>query len=150
MKMCLFQFLTTCPGYDKVREHASGARRKQPKVAGRQGRKGKKQGGEGKEEGKKEKKREREIEEKEGEKEGKKGNQSPKGNMWYAVTIALLCMSMLDEDEAGQRPRRGQNPVEHRRTFVRSSVHPSIHPSVRPPICPPLRPSLRPPREAQA
>ena len=64
--------------------------------------------------------------------------------MWYAVPIALLCMSMLDEDEAGQRPRRGQNPVEHRRTFVRSSVHPSVCPSVHlsPPPSPQRGPSL--------
>ena len=49
--------------------------------------------------------------------------------MWSAVPVALLCVSMLDEDEAEQRPQRGRSPVEHRGTFV----HPSICPSVRPP-----------------
>ena len=51
--------------------------------------------------------------------------------MWSAVPVALLCMSMLDEDEAGQRPRRGRSPVEHRGTFVRPSVSSSVRSSVR-------------------
>ena len=33
----------------------------------------------------------------------------------------------------GQRPRRGRSPVEHRGTFVRSSVRPSVRPFVCPP-----------------
>ena len=52
--------------------------------------------------------------------------------MWSAVPVALLCMSLLDEDEAGQRARRGRSPIEHRGTFV----HPSVRPSVRLSVCP--------------
>ena len=48
--------------------------------------------------------------------------------MWSAVPVALLCMSMLDEDEAGQRPQRGRSPVEHRGTFVCPSVSLSVRP----------------------
>ena len=46
----------------------------------------------------------------------------------------------------GQRPRRGRSPVEHRGTFVRSSVRSCVPPSLRPlrPQIWPLRPQIRP------
>ena len=51
----------------------------------------------------------------------------------------------------GQRPRRGQSPVEHRGTFVRPYVRPLVPPGpLRPEICPlrseicPLRPEICP------
>ena len=63
--------------------------------------------------------------------------------MWSAVPIVLLCMSMLDEDEAGQRPQMGRSPVKHRGlSFVRPSVRLSVRPS------PPE--AWARPREAQA
>ena len=43
--------------------------------------------------------------------------------------------------EAGQRPRRGRSPVEHRGTFVRSSIHLFIR-SFIPPFIRPLRPQI--------
>ena len=42
-------------------------------------------------------------------------NRSPKGSMWSAIPVALLCWSV-------QRPRRRQSCVEHS-----LSVLPSIH-----------------------
>ena len=61
---------------------------------------------------------------------GRERNQSPKGNMWSAIPDALHYMIVkLDEEkhEAGQRPQRGQSPVEHRGlSFIRPSAPPTL------------------------
>ena len=60
-------------------------------------------------------------------KDGNKGgmNQSPKGNMWSAIPVALLCIIVNLRGEAGQQPRRGQSPVGGL-SFVRLSASPSM------------------------
>ena len=39
----------------------------------------------------------------------------------------------MEREEAGQRPRRGRSPVEHRGTFVCPFVRSSVRPIVSPP-----------------
>ena len=75
-----------------------------------------------------------------------RGSDKPVTKGQYVVSntrCPALHACELEWKEAGQRPRRGRSPVEHRGTFVRPSVHPSDHPSLpgplRPEICP-LRP----------
>ena len=48
---------------------------------------------------------------------GAKINQSPKGNMWSAIPVALLCMLVIVGDgKQGSGPKG--DDVEHRGTFV--------------------------------
>ena len=54
---------------------------------------------------------------------------SRKSVRWSALPVPCLgrlCLKL--REGAGQRPRRGRSPVEHRGTFV----HPFVRPSVRP------------------
>ena len=54
-------------------------------------------------------------------------NQSPKGNMWSAIPVALLCMKVnWSARKQGNSPQKGRSPREHRGTIVCSSVHPSV------------------------
>ena len=52
-------------------------------------------------------------------------NQSPKGNVWSAIPIALLSMNAnWSEGKQGSSSKRDGSPVEHRSTFVCLSIHP--------------------------
>ena len=66
-------------------------------------------------------------------------NSSPKAvsGQRYPCPAWVVCDSGWGG--AGQRPRRGRSPVEHRGNL---SVHPSIHPSVRPSVCPSVCPAI--------
>ena len=61
-------------------------------------------------------------------------NRSPKGNMWSAIPVALLCMIVIGVRGSRAGPRRGRSPVEHRGTSVRPSVRSSFRPFVPPQI----------------
>ena len=59
------------------------------------------------------------------------------GQYVYYVVSDTLCAALHDCEfkwkEAGQRPRRGRSPVEHRGTFVCPFICPFVCPFVRPP-----------------
>ena len=55
--------------------------------------------------------------------EGTTTNRSPKGNMWSAIPVALLCMIVnLSEGKQGSGLKRGRSPVEQTSTFVCPSI----------------------------
>ena len=61
--------------------------------------------------------------------EGEGENRSPKGNMWSALPVALLCMIVnFNKRRQGSGPEEGQSPVETMGTFVCPSVCPSVCP----------------------
>ena len=69
---------------------------------------------------------------------GFRANRSPKGNMWSAIPVALLCMIVNWIKGKQGSGLEGDEVVKNTGDF-RLFVRPSLHPSVRPT---PPRPSL--------
>ena len=61
------------------------------------------------------------------EKEERKENRSPKGNMWSAIPVALLCMVV------NQNERQGSGPEGDKVLYNTGDFRSFVRPSVRPP-----------------